>query len=213
MLREAKGDLVLALDDDSYPEQPDCLRHLSSIFQLRPALAVLHFPQRSDEYPETLRQADFGPERPTNSFPNSGACYRRSAYLSLPGFYRPFFHAYEEPDYALQCIAAGYEVVFTPIITIRHHYSGAARSELRNHHRHARNEWWSVWLRCPWPYALALLIYRPLTQLRYAAKRGGAWLVREPQWWWDALKGVPRCLRDRRPLPWAGYKRWLLGKS
>jgi hypothetical protein len=33
---------------------------------------------------------------------------------------------YEEPDYALQCVAAGYDVLFSPIITIRHHYSGRA---------------------------------------------------------------------------------------
>src|SRR5258707_912789 len=25
MMRDARGDLVLSLDDDSYPEQPDCL--------------------------------------------------------------------------------------------------------------------------------------------------------------------------------------------
>src|SRR5712671_2598211 len=28
MMREARGDLVLSLDDDSYPEQSDCLAHV-----------------------------------------------------------------------------------------------------------------------------------------------------------------------------------------
>ena len=49
---------------------------------------------------------DFGPERPTRFFANSGAVLRRSAYLQLPGFEPSFFHMYEEPDYALQCVAA-----------------------------------------------------------------------------------------------------------
>ena len=34
MMREARGDLVLALDDDSYPEQLDCLHLLSSLFPI-----------------------------------------------------------------------------------------------------------------------------------------------------------------------------------
>lgn len=209
MMRDAKGDLVLALDDDSYPEQPDCLDLLSSIFHLRPSLAIATFPQRTDEYPETLRQTDFGPERPVRSFPNSGAVLRRSTYLGLPGFEPKFFHMYEEPDYALQCVGAGYEVVYSPVITIRHHYSGASRSEMRNHHRHSRNEFWGVVLRCPFPQCLGMVAYRVFSQFRYACKRGASWVIREPVWWWQAILGIPYCLHKRQVIPWHRYKKWL----
>ena len=209
MMREARGDLVLALDDDSYPEQLDCLHLLSSLFHLRPILAVVTFPQRTDEYPETLTQMDFGPERPTRFFANSGAVLRRSAYLQLPGFEPRFFHMYEEPDYALQCVAAGYEVLFTPMVTIRHHWSGQARSEIANHHRHSRNEFWSTVMRCPFPQVLWLVAYRVFSQFRYAHKRGIHWVVREPVWWWQALKGIPYCLKKRNPIPWPQYGAWL----
>src|SRR5881392_4017382 len=134
MMHEARGDLVLALDDDSYPEQLDCIARIVPTFEQQPTLAVLHFPQRTDEYPETLAQTDFGPERLTRTFPNSGAVLRRSTYLRLAGFESRFFHAYEEPDYALQCVAAGFDVLFSPVITIRHHYSGERRNEIRIHH-------------------------------------------------------------------------------
>jgi GT2 family glycosyltransferase len=134
---------------------------------------------------------------------------RRSVYLQLPGFETRFFHAYEEPDYALQCFAAGYEVLFTPIVTIRHHYSPHERSEIRTHQRHARNEFWSALIRCPFPYAGALVAYRVFSQFRYACKRGPAWVIREPLWWFQASAGVPYCLRKRRPVSWANYKFWL----
>jgi GT2 family glycosyltransferase len=209
MMREARGDLVLALDDDSYPEQLDCIARFFPIFENRPQLAVLHFPQRSDEYPTTLTRINFGAERATCSFANSGAVLRRSAYLQLPGFEPTFFHMYEEPDYALQCVAAGYEVLFSPIMTIRHHYSGKVRSEIRNHHRHARNEMWSVLLRCPFPFVVPVAIYRALSQFRYAWRRGFGWIIREPVWWWQAIAGVRYCLAKRHPVSWAGYKRWL----
>ena len=209
MIREASGDLVLALDDDSYPEQLDCIARFVPVFEERPQLAVLHFPQRTDEYPETLAQTNFGSEHLTRSFANSGAVLRRSTYLQLPGFESRFFHMYEEPDYALQCVAAGYDVLYSPIVTIRHHYAGQARDEIRIHHRHARNEFWSTLLRCPFPFAIGMAAWRVFSQFGYAWKRGGSWVIREPSWWWQALGGIPYCVRKRRPVSWGGYKRWL----
>src|SRR6266540_1132946 len=209
MMREARGDLVLALDDDSYPEQVDCIGRIVPLFTQRPKLAVLHFPQRTDEYLETLAQTNFDSKHLTRSFANSGAVLRRSTYLQLPGFESRFFHMYEEPDYALQCVAAGYEVLFSPIVTIRHHYSGQTRDEIRVHHRHARNELWSTLMRCPFPFAVGMVAWRVFSQFRYACKRGWSWVVREPTWWWQALAGIPYCLRKRRPSSWAAYKRWL----
>lgn len=209
MMQEAKGDLVLALDDDSHPEQVDCIARLAGIFENNPKLAIATFPQRTDEYPETLQRRDFGPEMPVRSFANSGACLRAATYRSLPGFEPMFFHMYEEPDYALQCVAAGWEVRYIPQITIRHHWVGRERSEIRNHHRHARNEFWSTLMRCPMPYAPFLCAYRVFSQARFAVKRGPAWVVREPSWWWQAMRGLPTALKKRRPVAWSGYRRWL----
>jgi GT2 family glycosyltransferase len=209
MMREAQGDLVLALDDDSYPEQIDCISRIVPFFEQRPRLAVLNFPQRTDEYFETLTQTNFGAEHLTRSFANSGAALRRATYLQLAGFESRFFHMYEEPDYGLQCVAAGYDVLCSPVVTIRHHYSGQARDEIRIHHRHARNEFWSTLIRCPLPFAVGMVAWRVFSQFRYAWRRGWSWVVREPVWWCEALAGIPYCVRKRRPVPWAGYKRWL----
>jgi GT2 family glycosyltransferase len=209
MMREARGDLVLALDDDSYPEQLDCISRIVPFFEQRPRLAVLNFPQRTDEYSETLTQTNFGSEHSARSFANSGAALRRATYLQLAGFEPRFFHMYEEPDYGLQCVAAGYHVRFSPIVTIRHHYSGHARDEICIHHRHARNEFWSTLMRCPLPFAVGIVAWRVFSQFRYACKRGWSWVLREPVWWCEALAGIPYCVRKRRPVSWAGYKRWL----
>jgi GT2 family glycosyltransferase len=210
MMREARGDLVLALDDDSYPEQSHCIARIVTFFQQRPELAVLHFHQRTDEYPETLAETKVdSEERLTRSFANSGAVLRRSTYLQLPGFEPRFYHMYEEPDYALQCVAAGCDVLFSPIVTIRHHYAGHARDEIGIHHRHARNEFWSTLMRCPFPPVLAMLAWRVFSQFRYAWKRGWSWVVREPRWWAQAVAGVPYFLRKRKPVSWVAYQRWL----
>jgi GT2 family glycosyltransferase len=145
----------------------------------------------------------------TRSFSSAGAVLRRSTYLHLRGFEPFFFHAYEEPDYALQCAAAGREIFYSPTVTIRHHYSGTERNEMLTHQRHARNEFWSALMRIPFPHVLPLAAYRVLSQLRYAVSRGANWVLREPVWWWQALTGIPRCLRTRVPIAWDDYKRWL----
>lgn len=209
MMRMACGDLVLSLDDDSYPEQLNCLVILQQIFNQNPKLAIATFPQRSDEYPETLSKLYFGEAHAERSYPSSGACLRVSTYRSLSGYEPMFFHAYEEPDYALQCVSAGYDVVYFPEITVRHHYSAVGRNEIRTHHRHARNELWSTVMRCPFPQMLLMIVWRIFSQARFAAKRGVSWLVREPIWWWDAIKGIPQAFRRRHPVSWAGYRKWL----
>jgi len=209
MIREARGELVLALDDDSYPEQLDCIARFVPLFEQRSNLAVLHFPQRTDEYPDTVAQMDFGHEKLTRSFANSGAVLHRSTYLELAGFEPRFYHMYEEPDYVLRCTAAGYEAVLSPSVIIRHHFTARSRSEVANHHYHARNEFWSTVMRCPAFFLPSVLMYRVASQFRYACTRGISWMVREPKWWWQAAKGIPRSWRKRRPVSWAAYRRWL----
>src|SRR5215510_1126134 len=41
MIREARGNLVLALDDDSYPEERDCIDRILPLFERSNKLAVL----------------------------------------------------------------------------------------------------------------------------------------------------------------------------
>ena len=209
LMRAAASDIVVSLDDDSHPIDSNFIARVRELFAARPHVAVASFPQRTDEYPETLTADGFGPSRYAGGYINAAAAFRRSVYLQLEGWPPEFEHAYDEPDYTLQCLAAGHAVYYETAIVIRHHYSALMRSEIRTHHRHARNEQWSAWRRCPFPGVLAVSLYRALSQLNYARKRGPAWLVREPRWWFMALRGLPAALRNRRPVPARIYRQWL----
>ena len=210
MMEQSSCDIVLALDDDSYPENKNCLPIICKLFENDDSLAIATFPQRTDEYPDTITQTDFGEKRPTKSFPNSGAAIRVSSYRQLPGFEPIFFHMYEEPDYALQCIGNGWKVELFPHVTIRHHWTSQQRSQVRNHHRHARNEFWSTVIRCPFPQLIFICGYRCLSQMSFSLRYGGlSWLIREPAWWFQAAAGLPQAIKRRSPLTWAGYRKWL----
>jgi GT2 family glycosyltransferase len=204
-----QSDIFVSLDDDSYPLEVDFIARVRALFAQESQLAVVTFPQRTDERPETLTATDFGPACFVGSYANSGAAIRRSVFLLLDGYPDFFFHAYEEPDFALRCAAAGWQVRHEPSLTIRHHFTTTERNERRTHQRHARNELWSVLLRCPAPQLIAVALFRIVRQFGYAWRRGWDWAVREPSWWLAALGGIPRCLAERQPLPWPRYRAWM----
>ena len=209
MLQDATSDLVLSLDDDSYPSEVDAIGRLKQFHASAPLVAVSTFPQRSEEYPESLEQEHFDELGETGSFANSGACFVRLIYCSLPGFPHFFFHMYEEPDYALQCIEAGYQVFHTNCVTIRHHYSSVGRDERQVHQRHARNECWSVFMRCPFPWMPLVVVGKLCSQARFASTRGISWLTYEPRWWIQAIKGLRVVWCKRRAVRWQSYRTWL----
>ena len=205
----ADCDVFVSLDDDSYPIAPDFVNRVRESFERNPRLAVLAFAQRTDEFPESLTATRLGDACFTGSFANSGAAIRRSAFMELDGYPDFFFHAYEEPDFALRCVASGWQVWFDPSLVVRHHFTAAQRNEIRTHHRHARNECWSVLLRCPFPQMPFIAAFRAFRQLGYAASRGIPWIVREPVWWWQAIGGIRCCLSARKPIPWRRYLAWM----
>ena len=199
MMREARGDLVLALDDDSYPEQLDCIARVVPFFQKRAKLAVLHFPQRTDEYPETLAQTNFGSEHLSRALLTLALCCADPLICSCQALSPDFFTCTKSQTTVFN-VSRRVTSDVSPVITIHHHYSGQARNEIRIHHRHARNEFWSTLIRCPLPFAVGMIAWRVFSQFRYACKRGWSWVVREPLWWCEALAGISYCVWKRRRI-------------
>jgi len=209
IIATSRSDLLLTLDDDSYPCEPDFIARVKALFAADPTLGVVTFPQRSDEFPETLTQEDFGPSTEVGTYTSSGAVFRKALYERLGRFPLFFFHAYEEPDFALRCMSAGHRNICCTALTVRHHYTNVMRNEMRTHHRHARNELWSTLMRAPWWAVPFMLPYRVFSQMRYAARRGVGWALREPVWWWQALGGLGKACGARAPVDWATYRRWI----
>src|SRR5690242_14400227 len=144
MLRAAGGDVVVSLDDDSYPVGAGFLPRLRAAFEEHPEAAVIVFPElrlsgkfsASDK--TTRSQGHY-----VSAYANCAAAMRRRFYRERSGFPKFFEHAYEEPDYAMQCYAAGAAVWFEPSLIVEHHESLVNRDLIRRHHLTARNELWS----------------------------------------------------------------------
>jgi GT2 family glycosyltransferase len=210
MLRAATGELVMSLDDDSYPLDTDFFARLNCIFEAHPKAAVITFPELRDggKFVTRSRTPDAAGHY-VSAYANCAAAMRRVVYLQRPGFPQFFEHMYEETDYALQCYADGYSVWFEPSLAIRHHLSPTNRNSIARHHLNARNELWSVWMRCPWPWLPLVSLYRIWRQFRYACTEGAIWAINEPRWWITAIMGLPHCLRGRCPIRWSLYYSWM----
>ncbi len=210
LLRMASGDVVVSLDDDSYPLADDFFGQLPSLFEAHPEAAVVTFPElRDGSVFASESKTDKSVGHYVSAYPNCAAAMRRDFYLRQPGFPAFFGHMYEEPDYALQCYAVGAAVWFNPSPVVRHHLAAAQREPVRRHHQNARNELWSVWMRCPLPWLLIVSAFRVWRQFQHACTQGVSWAVREPQWWCAALLGAVTCFRARQPVPWPIYIAWM----
>lgn len=210
MLRLAVGDIVLSLDDDSYPLGSDFLSRLVNAFALHQEAAVITFAElRGPKSTLSGPTNDFSHGRFIGAYPNCAAAMRRDLYPARASFPLFFDHMYEEPDYALQCYAAGFGVWFEPSLQVRHHLTSTQREPIFRHHRNARNELWSVFLRCPFPWVIFLALYRIFRQLLFAVSQGVSWMIREPIWWVAAVRGWRQVIAHRRPVPWRVYRTWL----
>lgn len=210
LLRLAKGDMVVSLDDDSYPVNNDFFARLGPILEAHPEAAVITFPElRDDGVFASPSKTPSAPGHYVSAYPNCAAAMRREFYLRQPGFLKFFTHMYEETDYALQCYSSNAAVWFEPSLVVRHHLSNVQRQPVRRHHQNARNELWSVWLRCPWPQLPVVSLFRVWRQFRYAYSESWRWAVREPLWWLAAVGGLLKCWRNRKPIRWPVYYAWM----
>jgi glycosyltransferase involved in cell wall biosynthesis len=210
LLRASRSDLVASFDDDSYPVDRDFFSRAKHLFEKRSEVAVLSFPEiRDDGSFANSTKTTSSPSHLVSAYANCAAVMRREVYLQSGGFPTFFGHMYEEPDFALQCYGLGKIVSFEPTLSVRHHVSERQREPIKRHHLNARNELWSVWLRCPWPWLPLVSIFRMWRQFRYACSEGWRWALQEPVWWFRAFLGLPKCLRQRSPIAWKLYYGWM----
>ena len=104
------SDLIVSLDDDSYPMDKDFLARISDLFLANPEVGVMTFPAIHDNgKPEVPAMSPDSPARTVASYLSASAVIRRSyvtaAFLTRCGFFSSI--ARGEVDLSIQCYAAG----------------------------------------------------------------------------------------------------------
>ncbi len=132
----------------------------------------------------------------------AAALYRRSTFLEVGGFDQDYFCYFEDIDLGFRLRLLGHHCRYVPEAVVLHVGSAITgrRSSFSLYHGH-RN---LVWTYCKNMPGLLFWIYLPqhlllnLGAMAWFALRGqGVTLLRAK---WDALRGLPRCWRQRRVI-------------
>lgn len=214
--REATGDLLLFLDDDSYP-LPGAVEALIELLDRVPNLAVAGGLVRDVNAAKEVvvdtqvgsfdwwqRNGEKG-AAPPDGFPcfffPEGACLvRRDAFFEVGGFFEPFFFGAMEVDITTRLLGAGWDVRYLPTAEFDHMKVPAGRPPfvdvlaLR-----IRNQLWYFWMHFPLWLALPRMVVYGLFDLFNAVHRKVV-----PSWW----RGIAAAWRERdtvqafrKPLP------------
>jgi hypothetical protein len=106
--------------------------------------------------------------------------------------------SHEGPDLALRHLDAGFSVIYSPLVTVRHSMAQAGRTPWRNYYYDTRNQFWLAGRNFPLSYALRYLARGLLAMFVYSVRDGYVryWLrgVR------DGILGLKQAWPQRRPL-------------
>lgn len=132
----------------------------------------------------------------------AAALYRRDAFLEAGGFDEEYFCYFEDVDLGFRLRLLGHGCRYVPDAEVRHVGSAVTgrRSPFSLYHGH-RNLVWTWCKNMPgpllWWYLPQHLLLNLGSLLWYAPRGQGSTLLRAK---WDALRGLPRCWRQRRAI-------------
>lgn len=215
---ESTGDLLLMLDDDSYP-LPGAVERMVEHFERDPKLGALGGFVRDVE-PDGAVNAATGPGSfdwflragqegapedglPTFFFPEGAVMLRRTAFDEVGGFFEPYFLALSELDLATRLLGGGWDVRYEPRAEFDHMKAeGGMRAAAPTLRRRIRNQIWYFSLRFPaWLAMLRIPTYLAFdlveTTFRGVARRAWAGGIADAWRDRDAVRGR----RDVLPRP------------
>jgi GT2 family glycosyltransferase len=209
----AKGDVVFTLDNDVRFGTPDDVARGLEVFRRHPRAAVVNFmivgpdgalcrrdwchPRDPDAWGEREFATDYVLE-------GASAC-RREAFVATGGYWPPFFIGHEGWDLSYRLLEAGWELVYSPAVRVRHMVDDSVRPSSRIYYTFTRNAIWVALRNLP-PAAAAQAIARDLSLMAFASARAGQ-LAAYRRGIKDAIAGARGALATRAPISRATRRR------
>lgn len=162
--KAARGEYVVILDDDSFPERTAVTRMVEK-FRADPALGIVAFDVRNyysyDRVAAIPKHDDSDSsttERYRMGFNGAGAGVRQEVFRKAGYYSGEFFLYWNEQDLSLRAMDAGYGIRFFSDVVSYHKFSPTNRSSRRAPYYYCRNAFWLVWKNYPWIQAWRLTL-------------------------------------------------------
>jgi GT2 family glycosyltransferase len=200
-VRRLSTPYVAFCDDDTWWE-PGSLSRAAEVLDVYPRVGVLNArivvepAGVEDPIVAELRESpvpgpDWLPGPALGSFLAGASVVRREAFERCGGFSPRLWLGGEEELLATDLLTAGWELCYLEDLTVHHQASVLRDSHLRRRVG-VRNTLWFTWLRRPLRPALRRTAHLARTVPRDRISALAAW---------DALRGLPWLLAERRPRP------------
>ena len=195
-LAQARGEFVVFLDDDSFPE-PHSMRRMIELFQNDPHLGAAVF---TITLPDGSRECSAYPDVCIGC----GTGFRRRALLDAGGLPDDFFMAAEEYNLSLRLLDAGWKVRTFDDLHVMHLKTPASRFPRRIARLDARNNLILAMRYFPEPWRLPYAM-EWLERYRLLAAANGT----RAAFWAGAVEGMIRGLADEhRPISEAAFEQF-----
>jgi hypothetical protein len=201
----ADGEICVFIDDDARFSDTRATRRIVRYFEDDPKLACLalkicHSDSGLEDYRGTPRadkciaQYDY----PCAYFCGVGFALRRQVLLDVGMFWERLVHSGEEVDLSYRLLDQGYRLHRTNSVVVLRRSVSAGRQPGQQSYFFARNRCWVAVKNLPWLYACTTTgLWWGYTILTSAVKGEPSLAARGI---WDALRGLPTVLRERRPI-------------
>ena len=212
-IREARGEILITLDNDMIFASPFELTKVVRTFQERPEIHVLAFQVCDAETGETrlrewchpknwqeFAQAEFE----TNFFVEGACATRRSAFEAAGLYYEPLFIGCEGHDLALRFLDRQFRILYCPSARVFHLMSAETRTSERPFYFYTRNYIWIAYKDYRFLAGMRFLVPKLAMMLYFTLRSGCSRAFLSGIW--DGLKGLQRIRKERTPMRAATVK-------
>jgi GT2 family glycosyltransferase len=204
-LKQARGDIVICLDDDVFGIDAAAIATIRAAFGADPRLGAINFKVIDARTHavcnwvhhcelETYADAEFD----TYEITEGAVAFRRCAVREAGWYPEHFFLSHEGPDLAFRLLNCGYRAIYRGDIVVRHCHATAGRQSWMSYYYDTRNQYWLAMRNLPVLYGLRYLARGQVSTAIYALRDGyfKYWLraVR------DGIAALPKIRRERRTV-------------
>ena len=195
--KQARGDIILVLDDDSHPYDQACLDRLITLFDSQPEVALIacRIEDKHGQRAWSWHLPKDDKAGPSMAFVGCGFAIRRTVFEMI-GWYPAVFFLYQnELDVAIKTRLQDYRIHYDPTCRVVHRSEGAPRPGWRRVFFATRNTLWLIRRYYPYPQALYLITSRLLIGLVRAVQ------FRQLPAYWRGLREGLSVTQSRQLLP------------
>ncbi|MBN1493544.1 MAG: glycosyltransferase family 2 protein [Candidatus Omnitrophica bacterium] len=164
-IRQAKGDIIICLDDDVLGIHEEQINLIINLFDQDKQLGGICFKVLHPETKKNInwchhcKVEDFANKVfLTNEITEGAVAFRKEALLKTDLYPKRYFISHEGPDLAIQLMNKGYTIIYSPTIEVTHWHTSVARADWRRYYYDTRNLIWLVIRHYSFFYAVRMLV-------------------------------------------------------